>query len=381
MKKFLKTNGEILKFVLVVFLVWQCALVSLSFVADCLPKRHNFLYNDGQRRVNPRFFWKTANFDGIHYLHIARNGYGMYEQAFFPLYPNIIKKAAPLFAGKDLVASLAISNLSFIFFLFLFYKLIRLDFKDDTAQKAIIFLVLFPASFFFGMVYTESFFLLLAIGSFYSARKGKWLLAGLLGALAANTRLFGIFLFPSLFYEFLYQKREERKKLSYLNFLAISLVPLGLLSYMNFLKQKYNDPLMFFHLQPHFGAERSGGKLILIYQVFYRYLKMILTTYSDPLYFAVWIELLSAVGFLALGYFAFKRKIRASYLVFALLAYLVPTLTGTFSSLPRYALVLFPCFILLGTIKNKILERFLMAIFVVCFIMALLFFYRGYWVA
>ncbi|MBU2577822.1 hypothetical protein KKA69_03235 [Patescibacteria group bacterium] len=373
MKKFLKTNGEILKFVLVVFLVWQCALISLSFVADCLPKRHNFLYNDGRKMINPRFFWKTANFDGIHYLNIARNGYGMHEQAFFPLYPEIIKKTAPIFAGKDLIAGLVISNLSFIALLFLFYKLIKLDFDDRTAKKTIIFLVLFPASFFFGMVYTEGLFLLLSVASFYLARKRRWLLSGILGALAANTRLIGIFLFPALFYEFFFQKTEEKKKMSYLKALPLFIVPMGLFYYMNFLKLRYNDSLLFFRFQPQ--------KLILIYQVFYRYFKMILTTTLDPLYFAVWMELLVAIGFLTLGILAYKRKIRPSYLIFALLSYLVTTLTGTFSSLPRYALAFFPCFILLGTIKNKILERSLMVIFMICFIIALLFFYRGYWVA
>jgi Gpi18-like mannosyltransferase len=375
-----KENSRILKFILTVFVLWQVALTLVSFVADCLPKRYNFMYNDGPKTSNPRFFWKTANFDGIHYLNIARNGYGMYEQAFFPLYPELIKKVTPLFSGKDLTAGLAISNISFIALLFLFYKLIKLDFNDKTARKTIIFLVLFPASFFFGMVYTESLFLLLVLASFYSARKGKWLLSGLLAALAANTRLIGVFLLPALLYEF-YLAKTGKKKISYLKSLSLFLAPVGLFCYMNFLRLKYNDPLMFFHVQPFFGAGRSGGKLILIYQVFFRYLKMILTTYFDPLYFAVWLELLVAIGFLALGFLAFRNKIRSSYLIFSLLAYLVPTLTGTFSSLPRYALVLFPCFIYLGTIKKKIIEKVLVVVFSICFIVALLFFYRGYWVA
>lgn len=373
MKKFLKTNTEIIKFILMVFVAWQTALISLSFVADCLPKKYDFLYRDSPKTTNPRFFWKTANFDGIHYLNIAKSGYGVNEQVFFPFYSSLINKTTPLFSGMDLMSGWVISNLSFIASLLLFYKLIKLDFDDKTAKKSIMFLVLFPVSFFFGMVYAEGLFLLLCIGSFYFARKRNWLFSGILGALAANTRLIGIFLFPALLYEFFFQKTEERKKMSYLKALPLFIVPLGLFYYMNFLKSRYNDALLFFRLQPQ--------KLILIYQVFYRYFKMILTTTFDPLYFSVWMELLVAVGFLTLGILAYKKKIRPSYLVFALFSYLATALTGTFSSLPRYALSFFPCFILLGTLKNKTLERFLMAIFSVCFIISLLFFYRGYWIA
>jgi hypothetical protein len=46
---------------------------------------------------------------------------------------------------------------------------------------------------------------------------------------------------------------------------------------MYYLKANFGDPLLFFRVQPHFGAGRAGGRLILLYQVFWRYLKMLLT--------------------------------------------------------------------------------------------------------
>jgi len=65
------------------------------------------------------------------------------------------------------------------------------------------------------------------------------------------------------------------------------------------------------------------------------------------------------------------------------LAYLTPTFTGTFSSMPRYVLVLFPGFILLSLWAEK--YRWLRILYPILaiplFILCLLLFTRGFWVA
>jgi len=231
------------------------------------------------------------------------------------------------------------------------------------------------------MVYTESLFLMLVIGSFYAARKNRWLMAGILGGLASYTRLVGIFLFPALLYEWWSGREVRNEKWELRNMLKVFIIPAGLLIYMKFLWQRYGDPLMFFHVQPFFGAERSSSRIILIYQVFWRYFKMIFTTKLDPLYFAVWLEFLVAISFLVLLVLSYKNKIRVSYLIFGLFSYIVPTLSGTFLSLPRFVLTLFPCFILLGTTKNKPLKVFLLVLFGFMFIVSASLFFRGYWVS
>lgn len=381
MKKFWNNNKKIIGFVLLVFVIFAVVVNLLDFISPYTSIPHRGGYNYAEKGIlNPPFFWNRANFDGIHYLDISRRGYGIYQQAFFPLYPKIIKYLAPLFKGKDLLAGLFISHISLFLFLFVFYKLILLDYDHKIAQRSLLFLMIFPTSFFFGFVYTESMFLFFILGSFYAARKKSWLVAGVLGALAANTRLVGIFLFPALLYEWWQQYKISNFKLKISN-LFVFLVPLGLLSYMRFLKVNFNDPLMFIHIQPFFGANRSGAKMILLYQVFFRYLKMILTTKIDPLYFTVWLELLVAIGFIFLLIKCYLKKIRRSYLIFSVLALITPTLTGTFSSLPRYALVLFPCFIYLGMIRSNRTRRVIQIIFILLALFSATLFFRGYWIS
>jgi hypothetical protein len=348
----------------------------------------NFLAHPG--------LWTWANFDGEHYLAIAHHGYGNLEQAFFPFYPWLIKTLVAPFRESLfalLLSGLTISHVAFLIALFLFYLLVQLDFGKKIAQLAVIFLLVFPASFFFGSVYSESLFFVLALGSFYAARKKHWWLAGVLGAFASATRIVGIFLLPALLWEWWEQRKNQnspaspseagRAKLktqNLINLVFILLIPLGLLFYMRQLAINYHDPLMFYRTHSAFGAGRSTDKLILLYQVFWRYFKMMATTKIDPLYYTVWLEFLSAAGFLVLLVFSYLKKIRISYLIFAVLAYMTPTLTGTFLSMPRLVLVLFPCFISLALIKNKLFR--LLWLVTCCLLLAVttIFFTRGYFV-
>jgi len=374
------------RFIVVAFLAWRIWLQVFLWLGFFLLPLKEILAHPG--------LWAWANFDGEHYLAIAHHGYVNFEQALFPLYPWLMRIFVYPFRESPfalLISGLTISHLAFLSSLFLFYKLIKLDFDDRVARLAIFFLLVFPTSFFFGAIYTESLFLALILGSFYAARKKQWWVAGILGALASATQVVGIFLLPALLWEWWEQRSTENLRLKTQDFfelIPLFLVPLGLLFYMRFLASYFQDPLMFLHVQPAFGAARSVDKLILIYQVFWRYLKMIATTKLDPLYFTVWLEFLSSAGFgslLAFAYFArnklvYFKKIRFSYIIFAALAYITPTLTGTFLSMPRFVLVLFPCFISLALIKNKFF-CFLFCVFCILLLaVATIFFTRGYFV-
>jgi len=371
-------------FVLLIFLIWQALIVGTIFLGgEYILSSYQYIYTEQKEIINPPQLWSRANFDGMHYLDIARKGYGIYQQAFFPLYPRLINLLTPLFGGRDLLAGLSISLVSLLLGLVLLGKLVKWDYGGKIAKRTIILLLLFPTSFFFSMVYTESLFLFLVLTSFYFARVRKWWLAGIFGALASATRFTGIFLFPALLVEWWSEKKQfnhlTMKQLSHL--LAVGLIPLGLLWYMRFLSTQYGDSLMFLHVQPFFGAERSD-KIVLLYQVFWRYFKMLWTVQKASLiYFVVVLEFLAGLGFLGLLGLAYRKKIRISYLIFAALSYLVPTLTGTFSSMPRYVLTLFPCFIMMALIENKVIRYSLLIISSFLLIACTILFSRGYWVS
>ena len=383
-KNWFKQNKKLLIFVLSSFIVWQLVIAVIIFLGGkYFPTTGSYLYSE-ICPINPNWLWSRANFDGIHYLSISRVGYDLHQQAFFPLYPQLINFLKPLFNSKDLFSALFISSFSFLISMIFLYKLVRLDLSKSIAKRTLVYLLIFPTAFYFTMAYTESLFLMFILGSFYFARTRRFWLAGILGALGAMTRLPGIFLFPALGVEWwFYQKDLKDKKKAISSLIPLFLIPLGLLYYIRFLSIRFGDPLMFIHVQPYFGAGRSGGKIILLYQVFWRYFKMLVTVDKfTTTYFVVVLEFLSTLGFLALAVFTALRR-WYSYLVFMALALIAPSLTGTLSSIPRYVLVLFPGFIILAIYAEK--YRWLRILYPIIaiplFIFCLILFTRGYWVS
>lgn len=364
-------------------LFWRVLLfVPLLLGVWFLPFEFSFPYKESILDPAGSYFLTAwAHFDGVHYLGIAANGYfAQYTQAFFPVYPLLIRFLGQVL-GSDLIAGLLLSHLSLIAWLVMLYKLLRLDYSKVVTQKTLILLMIFPTAFFWGSLYTESFFMLLVVSSFYLLRTKRFWQAFFLVALASGTRVVGVFLWPALVWE-IYQnfKGENYLKLGK-KLLPSIIAPIGLLLYMYYLHVNFDDPLYFLHAQPAFGAERSSDRLILLYQVVYRYIKMLVTVQIDSwLYLRVIQEFLISLSFVGLSVGSFF-KIRQSYAIFALAALITPTLTGTFSSMPRYALVAFPVFVLMAQVKNKKIYQLLLTIFAILLFVNTMLFTRGYFVA
>lgn len=361
-----------------IFLSWRMGLFIVAFISGLLisfgnkfPYAESLLFNSHL----PKFIWSFANFDGVHYLTIAKSGYAAnFTQVFFPLYP-ILMRTLNILINNYVLSGLIISNLAFFLSLVLFYKLLKLDFDDNKIINTILLFIIFPTSFYFGSIYTESLFFLFVIASFYSARKNNWLLAGFFGFLASLTRFFGVFLLPALLIECYLQKRSLR------SVIPLMLIPIGLSLYMLYLKTNFNDPLFFIHAQPVFGAQRTSGDIILFPQVVFRYIKILLSV--NPLslpFFNALFEFIVSILFLFLS-LAALIKTRLSYSIFSFVAYIIPTLTGTFSSMPRYVLILFPCFIIIGQLKSSVLKNLIYMIFLSLMITSIILFTSGYWVA
>lgn len=383
-----KNTGESFFTILGLFLGWKFILLVilwLSLIFLPLGSGNNFLGGGIERySLSPAVFaW--ANFDGEHYLSIAIFGYKDLEQAFFPVYPKLISFLSSPFHGDLFLAyfsatfiGLLISSIAFILAMILLWDLIRIDYPKKVAFWTLLFLLVFPTSFFFSSLYNESFFLLLTVASFYSARKGRWGLAGGFGMFASATRVFGILLLPALLLEAYHQKIKFQRVI------GLMLIPLGLLGYMLYQWQTVGDPLAFYNLQTIVGDQHQLGG-VLLPQVFVRYIKMLLTLdMSNVLYQTIFLEFISGLLFLALPILGYFKKVRPSYLIFSFLGLLFPATAGSFSSLPRYVLVLFPSFVIGGIIIANLPKPIKLVTISVLFLWLAVeasLFFRGYWVA
>ncbi len=386
------------------FVIWRILLFIVSLFAVIIIPTFGgrFPYfNTALEPTNlPSWIWGFGNFDGVHYLRIAQDGYSsQYSQAFFPLYPLLIRffTEINIFLPKDLnldtrifvdpayfYNGLILSNLIFLVALYFFYRLIILDYKKETAFKSIILLLSFPTAFYFGAIYTESLFLLLTVGFFYSIRKRNFIMAGVLAALASATRIFGLLLLPVFIVE-LYLKVKSKEILFRSEqftkaIIGILLAPVGALLYMLYLRFEFDNPLYFLTSQPFFGAERVSSGLVLLPQVLFRYFKIFLTVPFNTLPFLnAFLEFIFTLIPLTLLILLFK-KIRLSYFIFILGSLILPTLTGTLSSMPRYALVLFLIMPLLVKFSGQYFKLVAVS-FIILQIILVSLFVRGYWVA
>ncbi|HBC72857.1 MAG: hypothetical protein UX91_C0002G0015 [Candidatus Amesbacteria bacterium GW2011_GWB1_47_19] len=374
------------------FVAWQLLIVIITAASfSWLPLRATFIGGSDQASLaNPQpyirnpLLYSRANFDGIHYVDIARKGYGYAQQAFFPLYPKLITLLSP-YVHPPALAGILVSLAGFLAGLVFLSRLMTLDHRPKIVFWTILALLVFPTSFFFGSVYTEGLFFFFSVSAFYFARSRRWWVAGIIGLLASYTRFIGVFLLPALLIEWwtAYSGSEKGPKPAIADLMILFFIPVGLVIFMHYLIHTTGDPLAFLHVQKLFGQGRSD-EIILIYQVFWRYLKMIFTVNrADPLYLTIWLELITGILGTVSSVILFFRS-RPSYAFFNLASFLTPTLSGTFTSVPRYLLLCFPSFILLGEWLGKtdtVWRRSYLFFSLILLVLFTSLFVRGYWVS
>lgn len=388
-----------LAFILKYFLGWRLLLFITAFIAGVvIPVFGNrFPYWDRVLTISglPNWVWGFGNFDGVHYLKIAQNGYSSsLSQAFFPLYPYLVKLFNVFPKNNELDLQLFVDPsyfftamiLSAIFFILALYFLVKFWREYCGSKNAVLSVLLlcsFPTAFYFGAVYSESLLLLLVVLTFWLARKNKLFWAGITASLASITKIQGALLFIFLAVEFINRYRKEKpifsKKLVF-DFAGVLISLSGLIGYMFYLQKSMGDPLYFLSAQPAFGAERSSLPVILLPQVIYRYLKIFFAVNIFSLSFLnAFLEFAMTSFFIIILIWAFK-KMRFSYWSFSALVVILPSLTGTLSSMPRYLLMAFMVFpYLVEKFKKKV--GYIIIVQLLLQIILLAMFIRGYWVA
>ncbi len=393
-----KNNIPVIKKVVIFFILWRLLTVFFALLANnFLLYAPTFPYSAELAKSGlPSFIYSWANFDGVHYITIAEQGYigtGLI-QAFFPIFP-ILMRGLMLLGFKPIVAGMLISNLSMIGVLYFGFKLTKKWFSEAVANQFLLILLLFPTSFYLGAVYNESLFLLLILAGawYYETKKNAF--SGLLMGLSSGVRLVGLMWLPAFFSGWmrdLFKNKLSKEKIKeqlinsfkknrgFVFGLTIGL--LAFISYAIFLWMEFDDPLYFFSVQSQFGAGRQTS-LILLPQTLYRSLMIILTARPIDLKYFTYVQDLVLSLLMLAGIVLAWNKFKLQYMIFALLAFLLPTFTGNLSSMPRYVIVLFPVMMWWATVMADrprlrivyyLLSAILLALNTVLFI-------QGYWVA
>jgi len=289
-----------------------------------------------------------SRWDAGWYLEIARDGY-RYEPgvpsnaAFFPLYPLLIRAVHALLLLPEndywwLVIAIAISNVALLIALTYFRALLAMDFGEDLISRTITYLLIFPTTFFFSGVYSESLFLALTVAAFYYARTNRWLLACILAALATLTRSQGMILALPLLIEYFRERNFSLRKVGW-DIAAFALIPAALFAFALFLKLKFGSWTVMFDVQNTWGRHLMWPWHPLAW--FLRYAPPLSPEHHDKLDFGFLLVPLGAA-------IAGLTRLRISYSAYIWTSVGFFSCWGMLGSIPRFDLVIFPLFIVLA---------------------------------
>jgi hypothetical protein len=321
-----------------------------------------------------------AHWDGVWFIRIAADGYGAHgqSQAFFPLYPLLVRGAAALTGHNYVIAALVVSLACYAGAMVMLFKLAHALLGPRVALWSVVLISVFPTALFFQAAYSESLFLLLTLLSLWWARRSRWALASLAGLLAALTRSAGVALLLPLAVIWWEQHRGRALRLPggpaagppppasrprAASAAWLLLVPAGLALYMAYLWWAFGDPLLFGSTQAFWGRELTlptsaiwrgavaavdGVRWVAAHGVGPILGMRLRSGGMDSTVVANLLEFTSFVAAVAM-LVACWRKLPAAYTLYALAALLFPLLYSTEArplyTLPRFIVVIFPLFI------------------------------------
>lgn len=382
-------------------ILWKSVLTLVLFCSFFfLPSRNDFEYTQfsliirEETELIPQLFGSWANFDGVHYLQIANEGYTD-QGRFLPLFPLVLSLTRLISNSYSNYQLLTAQLLALAFTVIFFSLLQKLKNHNKTNTQYLVsnIYLFFPTSFFLLTIYSESLFLLLATSCFYFSQKKLWFLAGLMASLASITRLTGFVLWIIPVITFLEQNNITLKQVFSLRivtrlirkFYYFCLLPMPLLAYSYFNKVKWGDWLYFVNAHGNLANSRSTSSLVNPLQTIWRYLRILTElSYTQHEWRIAVLEFLVFVFWIFLIYWAWKMKQRVSYRIYSIAVILIPVLSGTLSGLPRYFLVAFPLFFIMSSIVDKQNKVVKYLIYTVSFSLQLLLFAlfsRAYFIA
>ena len=269
---------------------------------------------------------------------------------FYPLFPwlgGLVNAAihAPVLSAFIVagVASLVLGPL--------FYRLVKQDESPDVALRATWFLLIFPTAYFLHIGYTEALFMALVIGSFLAARTERWWLAGIVGGLAALTRINGLVLLLALPVEAAtqwYMTPPGERRLRW-EWLGIGLVGVGFGVYLLLNLRLYGTPFQFLIVQHDHWFKSLASPVDAIAGA----IRWFGSENPDDRLMYGFMELLFVgIGLVGTGVAAFR--FRPSWFAWMLGNLVLFVSTSFLLSTPRYALTLFPLFVALALPTRRI---------------------------
>lgn len=347
-----------LRLALVAYAVTRLPLVTFAGILNHYQsydlRPGHFLYHGGEAHdhwiVNANQKW-----DSYWFLNIEREGYqfhGVVEQIDrvvpgqpetnvtpFPLYPMLMR-AGRLVVGDPSVAGLVVSQIALLLSLVVLFELARLDLSPRASQLAVWLFAAQPWTYAYSAIYSESLFFLLSVSALWAVRRDHLGLGGVVGMMAALTRLPGVLLVIPMAVEVVHRRGARPRQLGW-GTLALLLVPAGTLLYFAYLWDLTGEPLAYFVAQRGWHKELVG---IWHHPVIWLTAADLDAQQMSDLATAMFVVVTLILGL---------RRTRLSYWIYAVVAFGVLMSSSYLLGLPRYCSALFPIYLIWACVGEE----------------------------
>jgi hypothetical protein len=318
-----------------------------------------FGYPLGVPRLSTDELWNLPyRWDAAWYVSIASGGYQWagavnVEQNlnFFPAFP-LLMRATSLLVSSHLPLDVrlawsgtVLSVAAFLGALVYLYRLFDKEVGEEAAGAGLLLIATYPFALFFSAPYTESLYLLGAVGAFFHMRRSEILPAACWALLVGLTRPNGFVLAVPLTVAALGQARGGRARVELLLVAAMPIV--GMLAYSVYGFSLTGRPFVWAELQrqawgrPFQGLDKGVADVWMALTPFGRTRTADIRRTSDAL------NGLGAVfGFATI--WPVWRRLGLAYAVFIAVGVIVPLISGGVMSMGRLSAVFFPSFVWLG---------------------------------
>jgi hypothetical protein len=329
--------------------------------------------------AEPSTFWDTfARYDSGWYEGIARNGYayaagGRSNIAYFPVYPMLMRYVGRMFGRYHAAfyfGGIVVSWTAYVLAMIALYYLARLDLDRDRAERAVLLISIFPFALFYGMIYSESTYLLFTVLAFLWFRTRWWIPAGIAASIAIATRTPALMMWPSLAW-IAWRTAQPTGRDRAMALVALLLAVSGFAWYSFYVYQESGNPFEWAATLQRWNYKVGGAPwrapIDLIWTLVthpYAFIAGTRMGLYDALYGVTGVAFLVAVPFVWL-------RLGAAYGLFVLLNLLVPLSSGVFEGVGRYCSVLFPVFIWLASRPSQFVGTLTIVVFAMCYTLAL----------
>jgi hypothetical protein len=344
---------------IVTFVVFRGALLLFEYVGvrlmpgagTCRPQWQ--VFDSDFDYWNGFFRW-----DGAWYRRISEGGYTYHAErgsnvAFYPLFPYLARFVGVVI-GNRYAAGLVVNHVATLLAIYFLHRLGQRFYSREVSERAVVFLLLFPTSFFLSAFYTEALYLCLAALSMLAFYEERYVVAGVAGGFATLSRSSGVVLFAALALDLAIRLWRRQVKFR-VSMLTLLLIPAGLGVFMLILKYQVGDPTAFASALTHWGRHPSLP-WVPIAEALGKLTPGLPASASQvqPM-----LDAITAIAFLAMAGVMAWRRYPIAFTAFVAFGVLLPLCTYNLTSMNRYVLVLFPAFFFLAQVADKrpLLER------------------------